>query len=253
MFKLPPLLKSYKNLYEVVQEELALIDRTLLLFYFVDATSPETLPYLAKDLNVNSIEWSLADTEEKRKMMLKESFLLHQKKGTVWALERVLEILGLNGNIVEWFDAGKDPYTFAIDLIIGETGLTKLTFDTMRILVNDYKRKVATPEITTRNTIEKTAYIGAAIRTSRVVKIPATDLPHMFSASSSYTTLVNEAIRKTAEHSIDLDYTAPINEATRETAEHQINVDYTTPVNEAARSSHEHLVSISYTVETEEA
>ena len=77
-------------------------------------TSPDTfLPWLA---NWFEIMFDTTWSEAKRRVLLKEAGVIYARRGTRWALSRVLEIyLGQAPEIVEFQDA-RDPYTFAIKL-----------------------------------------------------------------------------------------------------------------------------------------
>lgn len=74
------------------------------------------LPFLAYAYKVDF--WDDNISVDKKRLLIKESILLHQKKGTLWALERVLEILEVKADISEWFNYGGDPYYFKIKLSI---------------------------------------------------------------------------------------------------------------------------------------
>ncbi|MDD2895499.1 MAG: phage tail protein I [Aliarcobacter sp.] len=74
------------------------------------------LPFLAYAFKVDFWDERLSTT--KKRALIKESILLHQKKGTLWAIERVLEILEVKAEIREWFQYGGEPYFFKIKLSI---------------------------------------------------------------------------------------------------------------------------------------
>lgn len=74
------------------------------------------LPFLAYAYKVDF--WDDRLSTDKKRLLIKDSILLHQKKGTLWALERILEILEVKAEISEWFNYGGDPYYFKIKLSI---------------------------------------------------------------------------------------------------------------------------------------
>lgn len=74
------------------------------------------LPFLAYAFKVDF--WDEKLSIPKKRALIKESVLLHQKKGTLWAIERVLEILEVKAEIREWFQYGGEPYFFKIKLSI---------------------------------------------------------------------------------------------------------------------------------------
>ncbi|SFB30574.1 phage tail protein I [Azotobacter beijerinckii] len=65
----------------------------------VDRCPPELLPWLAWSLHVDGWD-NTASVEEKREL-IRLSVLLHQKKGTPWALERALATLGLEVEVID--------------------------------------------------------------------------------------------------------------------------------------------------------
>ena len=72
------------------------------------------LPFLAYAFKVDF--WDERLGTDKKRALIKESILLHQKKGTLWALERVLELLEVKADIQEWFQYGGEPYFFRIKI-----------------------------------------------------------------------------------------------------------------------------------------
>jgi P2-related tail formation protein len=65
------------------------------LLYDFDHVDQSVLIYLAEQFNMlGDAGWDMADTEAKRRALLKESVALHRLKGTPWAIKRVLALLG---------------------------------------------------------------------------------------------------------------------------------------------------------------
>jgi phage tail P2-like protein len=44
----------------------------------------------------------------------------YPKLGTVAAVKKVMEAFGLEPDVIEWFDSGKDPYLFDVDLSVSD-------------------------------------------------------------------------------------------------------------------------------------
>lgn len=65
----------------------------------VDRCPPELLPWLAWSLHVDG--WDNTASVEEKRSMIRLSVLLHQKKGTPWALERALATLGLEVEVID--------------------------------------------------------------------------------------------------------------------------------------------------------
>jgi phage tail P2-like protein len=66
--------------------------------YHVDFYEPEALPL------------------ERKRALVRGSIAWHRRKGTLWAVRRILSDLGLDDvRIREWWQLGSDPHTFAIE------------------------------------------------------------------------------------------------------------------------------------------
>ena len=105
-----------------------------------DKLEVDFLPWLAWMVSVDN--WSDNWPENIKREMIKNSISLHQIKGTKKAIKKALEIIGISGEIVEWWEASPrmTPHSFDItaylndninedaDLIIG--------LDTQRKLIN---------------------------------------------------------------------------------------------------------------------
>lgn len=56
------------------------------------------------------------ETVAQKRRAVANSFQIHRKKGTPWALKQAFEALDMGVEIEEWFDYGGDPYHFKLDL-----------------------------------------------------------------------------------------------------------------------------------------
>lgn len=78
----------------------------------------------------------LARTLEEKVNLLEAATELHIYKGTPYAIERALEVVGLDGRNEEWFEYDGEPYHFWIELKLNQ----KLNdLDMIRELVAEYK------------------------------------------------------------------------------------------------------------------
>ena len=93
------------------------IDLTPLLVYLIDSVDASVLPYLAEQFSVLNEGWQYAKTDAARRRLLHRAIDLHRYKGTPWAVETALEVLGLGCRVQEWFEYGGKPYFFRVDLI----------------------------------------------------------------------------------------------------------------------------------------
>ncbi|ALV25046.1 phage P2 family tail protein [Campylobacter iguaniorum] len=87
------------------------------------------LPYLAFAYGVDF--WSDKLSTKEKRDLISNSFLLHKTKGTVFVLERVFEILGLDANVQEWFSYGGKPYHFKLEV---QSGLKSITLEQIKEL-----------------------------------------------------------------------------------------------------------------------
>jgi phage tail P2-like protein len=97
----------------------------------------EFLPQLAHAFG-SDFYWELENlTESQQREMVANSLRLHRQKGTLWAIKKVMEILGVETEVVEWWQDDKllsdleikpiEPYTFivVIDVVTFYTNTEK--------------------------------------------------------------------------------------------------------------------------------
>lgn len=78
------------------------------------------LPVLARAFRVDFWDDNLSEAEKRGLVM--NALRLHRHKGTRWAVETVLKLLGVEGDVVEWFESSSlppemaptEPYTFTV-------------------------------------------------------------------------------------------------------------------------------------------
>jgi len=88
------------------------------VLYDFDHVEASALIHLAEQFNVlGDAGWDIANTEAKKRALLKEAVALHRIKGTPYAVKRSLELLGVNATVTEWFQTTPkgQPYTFILD------------------------------------------------------------------------------------------------------------------------------------------
>ncbi len=88
------------------------------VLYDFDHVETSALIHLAEQFNVlGDAGWDMANTEAKKRALLKEAVALHRIKGTPYAVKRSLELLGVNATVTEWFQTTPkgQPYTFILD------------------------------------------------------------------------------------------------------------------------------------------
>ncbi|MFJ5282337.1 phage tail protein [Pseudomonas sp. NPDC088429] len=95
---LPPPLAGddrFTLLCELLNQTLADLDLNAMLVYLIDLVKPSLLPALADQFSLlDEAAWSLAESQEARRNLIKNSVELHRFKGTPWAIREVIRLLG---------------------------------------------------------------------------------------------------------------------------------------------------------------
>ena len=90
----------------------------LLLLYNIDQQSDAVLEHLLYQFHITDDQGAgLAETREEKINLILNFFEIHRLKGTKAALERVLELLNMRGEIKEWFEYGGEPHHFKIEIL----------------------------------------------------------------------------------------------------------------------------------------
>ena len=95
------------------------------------------LPYLAWAFSVD--RWEEAWTETAKRQAVSDAFWIHQRKGTVAAIRRVVEHMGYTMSLEEWWQVADPAGTFRLEVDINETGLTGRMLDELNRLINETK------------------------------------------------------------------------------------------------------------------
>lgn len=93
------------------------------------------LPYLAWALSVD--RWDKNWSEQTKRAVIKATFIVHRKKGTISALRRVVEPFGYLLRVTEWWQIGGEPGTFSLDISVQEQGITEETYLELERLISD--------------------------------------------------------------------------------------------------------------------
>lgn len=127
----PPALKQDETMLalgQLIAEELhitAMETDKNIIYTNIDSLSENWLDLLAYDLHVDWYDYDYP-IETKRKL-LKNSVRVHQKLGTKYAVQSVLQDVYRTAKVEEWFEYGGQPYTFKIKIDIGNVGLSEST------------------------------------------------------------------------------------------------------------------------------
>lgn len=95
---------------------------------------------LAKTFHLLANEsYRFANTDDRKRELVRNALILHKTKGTKYAVERVCNILELKqAKLTEWFEDNAEPYTFKINA----NAFDGLTAETVRLLydmVDEFK------------------------------------------------------------------------------------------------------------------
>lgn len=103
--QLPPALagdERFALLLELLDDALDGLDLNSMLVYLVDLVKPALLPVLADQFSLlDEAAWLLAESEEARRNLIKNSAELHRYKGTPWAIREVIRLLGFGEVVIQ--------------------------------------------------------------------------------------------------------------------------------------------------------
>lgn len=103
-------------------------------------TCPEhLLPYLAWTFSVD--RWDPLWPATTKRAVIKRAFYVHQRKGTIAALRRVVEPFGYLFKVVEWWQTEPNgtPGTFRLDINLLDAGITEQAFAELERLIAEAK------------------------------------------------------------------------------------------------------------------
>lgn len=95
------------------------------------------LPYLAWAFSVD--RWDESWAESVKRQVVSDAFYIHQHKGTISAIRRVVEPFGFLIRVIEWWKNGEAPGTFRLDIGVQDQGITEETYAELERLISDAK------------------------------------------------------------------------------------------------------------------
>lgn len=128
------------------------------------------LPYLAWAFSVDS--WDESWSEQDKRAVISESFWLHQRKGTIGALRRVVEKMGYSMSIEEWWKFADPAGTFRLEVDVNGINLTAKMLDELIRLVNISKpvsRHMAQFNIAAR--VKGDIYVGTSLCCGEIISV----------------------------------------------------------------------------------
>ncbi|ECY9568041.1 phage tail protein I [Salmonella enterica] len=130
------------------------------------------LPYLAWALSVD--RWDKDWPEETKRQVIKASWEIHRRKGTLRALRRVVEPFGKLIQVTEWWQENATPGTFRLEIDVSENGIDAGDWYELERLIADAKpvsRHLAGLHAVTETT--GSVYTGGATSTGDIITVYA--------------------------------------------------------------------------------
>ncbi|WP_238739185.1 phage tail protein I [Klebsiella pneumoniae] len=95
------------------------------------------LPYLAWAFSVD--RWEENWTETAKRQAVSDAFWIHQRKGTVAAVKRVIEGLGYSMTLEEWWEVADPAGTFRLEIDLKDIGITEQMIYELERIIGDAK------------------------------------------------------------------------------------------------------------------
>ncbi|HBU6376191.1 TPA: phage tail protein I [Klebsiella variicola] len=95
------------------------------------------LPYLAWAFSVDRWEETWSETEKRQ--AVSDAFWIHQRKGTVAAVRRVIETLGYSMTLQEWWEVADPAGTFRLEIDLNDIGITETMIKELERIIGDAK------------------------------------------------------------------------------------------------------------------
>lgn len=87
---------------EMIADRMKSIDVDKVLIYVVDTVDEDALPVLAEQFDVLGYKgYFLADTDTKKRELIKKAIELHRYKGTPWSIKEALRTIGYGGATIQ--------------------------------------------------------------------------------------------------------------------------------------------------------
>ncbi|WP_177951862.1 phage tail protein I [Klebsiella grimontii] len=128
------------------------------------------LPYLAWAFSVDRWEETWSETEKRQ--AVSDAFWIHQRKGTVAAVRRVIETLGYSMTLQEWWEVADPAGTFRLEVDLNDIGITESMIKELERIIGDAKpvsRHIS--QLTLSLSVTALASIGTAFIDSEVITV----------------------------------------------------------------------------------
>lgn len=128
------------------------------------------LPYLAWAFSVDRWEETWSETEKRQ--AVSDAFWIHQRKGTVAAVRRVIETLGYSMTLQEWWEVADPAGTFRLEIDLNDIGITETMIKELERIIGDAKpvsRHIS--QLTLSASAYGTANIGAGMVDGEIITV----------------------------------------------------------------------------------
>ncbi|MQT65419.1 phage tail protein I [Pseudomonas sp. FSL R10-0056] len=174
---LPPNRTTLEQALALVSMEKASLPNVLRRMISPDTCPVALLPWLAIQRSVD--RWDPEWSESIKRKVIKDSFEIHKRKGTLGALRRVIEPFADLIDITEWhqLEPMGEPGTFSLSLALFESGLSEQGLADLERMIADTKpisRHLVGLNITYSPT--GALFLGGAIFTGDEVVISSAEL-----------------------------------------------------------------------------
>ncbi|EPV8433363.1 phage tail protein I [Klebsiella pneumoniae] len=128
------------------------------------------LPYLAWAFSVD--RWEETWSEKEKRQAVSDAFWIHQRKGTVAAVRRVIETLGYSMTLQEWWEVADPAGTFRLEINLNDIGITEPMIYELERIIGDAKpvsRHIS--QLTLLQHSRGLASIGAAVSDGEIITV----------------------------------------------------------------------------------
>jgi phage tail P2-like protein len=111
---LPPNATPFERAVEQSTARLDQVPTPINDFYSPERVQSKLLPWLAWQTAVNDYNDNWSDAVKRN--VIASSYILHAHKGTKWAIDQALGLIGITSTITQWYDYGGRPYHFRMEV-----------------------------------------------------------------------------------------------------------------------------------------
>lgn len=122
---------------EQASAEVGAVNIPIRTLWDADTCPLKLLPYLAWAFSVE--RWDDSWDEATKRSIIKGSYMLHRRKGTISALRQAVEPLGYLISVTEWWQNDKTPGTFEMEIATLNTGITPEMYTELERVIDDAK------------------------------------------------------------------------------------------------------------------